>query len=204
LIEVIGKGGAAVVYMARQLSIDRLVAIKVLSPRPESDEEDFRARFVREARLIARLEHDRIVPTYDFGEEDGHYYLVMRLMENGLNRLLHNGPLSVEMTDIYVQQICRALQFAHDKNIVHRDIKPSNILLSRDDGAYLSDFGLAKLLGGTTNITEQGSILGTPTYMAPEMWQDEAATVATDIYALGVTIFEMLHGAPPYSANLTV
>jgi WD40 repeat protein/tRNA A-37 threonylcarbamoyl transferase component Bud32 len=198
LIEVLGKGGSATVYRAHQTSIERMVAVKVVRGEVTADDQ-FKARFLREAKVIARLEHDRIVPIYDFGEERGNFYLVMRLLTASLSRLIRRTPMSVEQTNRMVQQVCQALHYAHEQNIVHRDLKPSNILLDRDNNAFLTDFGLARMVGGTS-ITSDNILLGTPVYMAPEMWQDAEVSPQTDLYALGIMIYEMLSGKPPFEA----
>ncbi|NDJ74993.1 MAG: protein kinase, partial [Chloroflexi bacterium] len=200
----IGKGGMATVYMARQASMSRDVAIKVMSP-DLNDSEEFVARFQREARVIARLQHPHILPVYDFGRSGDYIYLVMRLVTGSvLNRRLEKGTLTLQETDRLLTQIASALEYAHRQGVVHRDLKPNNVLLDEDHNAYLTDFGIAKMLAGpasSQNLTETGRIMGTPAYMAPEQWRSEAVDARTDIYALGVILYEMVTGGLPFRAE---
>jgi tRNA A-37 threonylcarbamoyl transferase component Bud32 len=202
LRRIIGKGGMATVYQARQPSMDREVAIKVISPDLAIDPE-FMARFEREAQTIAKLQHPHILPVYDFGREGDLTYLVMRLMEGGsLAEDLRGGPLPTGRVLELTRQIASALDYAHLRGIVHRDLKPTNVLLDDLGNAYLTDFGIAKLIaGGTTGLTAPGSVMGTPTYMAPEQWRAEPVDARTDVYALGVMIYQMLLGKVPFAAE---
>jgi len=170
LHEVIGKGGMATVYRAHQPSMDRDVAIKIISPELAAEPE-FAERFEREARIIARLQHPHILPVFDFGREGETIYLVMRLMEGGnLAHELRGGALPIKRAIDLTRQIASALDYAHLRGIVHRDLKPTNVLLDNLGNAYLTDFGIAKMLSGgpTTGLTATGAVMGTPTYMAPE------------------------------------
>jgi tRNA A-37 threonylcarbamoyl transferase component Bud32 len=196
----IGAGGMASVYRAYQPGMDRYVAIKVLPPAYALDSR-FVERFRREARTIARLEHAHIVPVYDFGEADGSLYLVMRLFESGtLYDRMKQGPLSpAEIARIF-NQIGDALDYAHSQGVIHRDLKPTNVLLDRRGDCYLSDFGIAKLLEGTA-FTTSGSVLGTPQYASPEQVFGQPVDHRTDLYALGVMLYEMVTGKLPFEAD---
>ncbi len=201
ILELLGHGGMGVVYKARQLRLDRLVALKILPPELGRDPA-FAERFAREARALARLSHPRIVGVHDFGEAGGLFYLVMEFV-NGLNLrgLLRRGRLKPEEALRIVPQVCEALQYAHEEGIVHRDIKPENILLDRRGNVKIADFGLAKLLGMMTPdsvLTGSRQVIGTLRYMAPEQ-MERPLTVdhRADIYSLGVVFYEMLTGELP-------
>ncbi len=199
----IGRGGMASVYRARQLSMDRDVAIKIISGE-RSGNPEFMARFEREARVIAHLQHPHILPVIDFGRSGEHVYLVMRLAEGGAlsDRIAQDG-LTLRQVARFVEQIASALEYAHLRGVIHRDLKPNNVLLDELDNAYLTDFGIAKLLAGSTssNLTSTGAVMGTPAYMAPEQWRSEPVDARTDLYALGVILYELLIGAPPFHAD---
>ncbi len=196
--ERLGRGGMATVYRARQINMQRDVAIKVMSAELVEDPQ-FVARFEREAQVIASLEHPRIVPVHDFGHEGDLFYLVMRLIEGETlyDRML-DGPLSTATAARLVTQIAEALDYAHERGVIHRDLKPNNILLDDYDNIYMMDFGLAKLVAATSNLTETGMVLGTPAYMAPEQWRGDPVDARTDVYALGVILYEMVCGQPPF------
>ncbi len=194
----IGRGGMAKVYLALDPYMRRHVAIKMMLPAFKEDPH-FRARFQTEAQVIAQLEHAYIVPVYDFGEHKGQPYLVMRYMPNhSLAYWLNEGSLPISDCVMVLERIAEALDEAHSKGIVHRDLKPENILFDRQGGAYLSDFGLVKIVSGSTAITD-GTIAGTADYMSPEqVLAEREVDGRTDIYAMGVTLFEMLTGRLPY------
>ncbi|MDH7502318.1 MAG: serine/threonine-protein kinase, partial [Verrucomicrobiota bacterium] len=201
LLELLGKGGMGAVYRARQPSLDRLVALKILSPEFASDP-GFAKRFAREARALARLNHPGIVTVHDSGQAGGFYYLIMEFVDGmNLRQLLNSGRISPREALAIVPQICDALQYAHDEGIVHRDIKPENILVDRKGRVKIADFGLAKIIGRETKdpvLTHAADVMGTPHYMAPE--QVERPTDVdhrADIYSLGVVFYEMLTGELP-------
>ncbi|HSP43762.1 MAG TPA: serine/threonine-protein kinase, partial [Luteolibacter sp.] len=190
ILECLGRGGMGAVYKARQKSLNRLVAIKILAPERVGDGR-FAERFTIEAELLAKLGHPHIVTIHDFGETGGLFYLVMEFIDGvNLRDLLRDGKLESQQALAIVPPICDALQYAHDKGIVHRDIKPENILLDRDGRVKIADFGIASLVGAS------GEKSGTPPYMAPEQ---SGGTVdrRADIYALGVVLYEMLTGERP-------
>jgi serine/threonine protein kinase len=201
LLEPIGRGGMGIVYRARQLKLDRLVALKVIRPEVAEDPAFFE-RFSREARALARLSHPNIVTIFDFGEVDGLYHLVMELVEGkDLRRRINRGPLEPKAAILIALQICHALRYAHERGVIHRDIKPENVLIDRAYGVKIADFGLAKLLlpGSDAARTATKHVLGTPFYMAPEQlgrpWEVDHRA---DIFALGVLLYEMLAGVVPY------
>lgn len=197
----LGRGGMAAVYRAYDPHFERDVAVKIL-PSEYLHDPDFRARFEREAKTIAALEHPAVVPVYDFGEEDGRLFLVMRLMTGGsLAARLQNGPLPVEETARILTRISSALDVAHGQGIIHRDLKPGNILFDQYGEAYLSDFGIARLSEAQGTLTGSKAALGTPGYMSPEQIQGEQVDARADIYALGVILFEMLTGKRPFAAE---
>ena len=201
ILELLGQGGMGAVYKARQGSLDRLVALKVLRPSLGEDPA-FAERFAREARSLARLNHPNIVGVYDFGQAGGFYYLLMEYVDGvNLRHMAGRAPLASKEALAIVPQICDALQFAHDEGIVHRDIKPENILIDTKGRVKIADFGLAKLLARTPTdytLTQPQQVMGTPHYMAPEQ-VEHPATVdqRADIYSLGVVFYEMLTGELP-------
>ncbi|MBN1427163.1 MAG: serine/threonine-protein kinase [Anaerolineae bacterium] len=200
IVSVIGQGGMATVYKAYQPAFDRHVAIKVLGSQLSQDS-TFVKRFQREAKVVARIEHRSIVPVYGYGEHDGLYYIVMRLIEGGtLRRKIHYDRLSLPLIARVIEQVGEALDYAHQRNVIHRDLKPSNILLDERNNAYLTDFGIAKMLGSNTQVTASG-VVGTPSYMSPEQCQGKTLGPPSDIYALGAILFETLTGKVPYEAD---
>ena len=201
VLEFIGKGGMGAVYKARQLSLDRLVALKILPPAAASDP-GFAERFNREARALARLNHPNIVAVHDFGKAGTLHYLVMEYVDGGnLRQIECAGRLTPDQALAIVPQICEALQFAHNEGIVHRDIKPENILMDKKGRVKITDFGIAKMLGGTTEetrLTGVRDVVGTPHYMAPEQIEKpQSVDHRADIYSLGVVFYEMLTGELP-------
>jgi predicted Ser/Thr protein kinase len=201
IIELIGKGGMGAVYKARQLALDRLVALKILPPG-SADDAGFAERFNREARALARLNHPHIVAVHDFGQTGGQPYLLMEFVDGlNLRQVEQAGRLTPEQALEIVPQICDALQFAHNEGVVHRDIKPENILLDKKGRVKITDFGIAKIVGvpaGKGSLTGAKDVLGTPHYMAPEQ-VEKPSTVdhRADIYSLGVVFYELLTGELP-------
>ena len=197
----LGRGGMATVYRAYDPSFDREVAVKVL-PREMVHNLVFRARFKRELKLVASLEHPAIVPVYDVGEEeDGRQYFVMRYMGgDSLSDWIKKGPLSLQDTALIIERLASALDYAHSKGIVHRDIKPDNVLFDETNHPYLTDFGIAKLTESAVSATGGGT-MGTPAYVSPEQAQGAKVDSRADIYGMGVMIYEMLTGKKPYDAD---
>jgi eukaryotic-like serine/threonine-protein kinase len=198
----IGRGGMATVFKAYDPRFERHVAVKVL-PREFMHDPEFRARFNREAKTIAALEHPAIVPVYDYGDEEGLLYLVMRYMPGGsLSDRLEQGPLSIEESAEILQRLGSALDRAHSQGIIHRDLKPSNVLFDQYGDAFLADFGIVRVAGSDSNLTASGSLVGTPMYMSPEqVYGDKELDGRSDIYALGIILFQMLTGHLPYEAD---
>jgi DNA-binding beta-propeller fold protein YncE len=194
---LVGRGGMGVVYRATDLSLQRPVALKLIAPELAEDER-FRVRFLRESRLAASLDHPSVVPIYEAGERDGDLYLAMRYVEGSdLKTLLEReGRLSPERALGILAQVAGALDAAHRRALVHRDVKPANVLLDEDGHAYLTDFGIAKQLGGGS--TDSGRIVGTLDYLAPEQIRGDGVDARTDSYALCCALYECLAGAPPF------
>ncbi len=199
--EELGQGGMATVYRAYDPLFEREVALKILKQDRLNDVQ-LRERFERETKIIARLEHAAIVPVYDVGRSDNNQlFFVMRYMAGGsLADRIQNGSLSLFDAANIIQRLGAALDYAHAKGIIHRDLKPGNILFDEYDNAYISDFGIAKLAQASTKITSSG-IIGTPTHMSPEQAQGEEVDGRSDIYSLGVILFEMLSGHTPFEAT---
>jgi ABC-type sugar transport system substrate-binding protein len=199
VLERIGRGGMATVYRAHQPSINRDVALKVIRLDRDPDEDDFPKRFAHEAKMIAALEHIHILPIYEYGIFNDNAYIAMRLLRGGtLSDLLSGGPLQLNRAADLFTQVARGLAYAHSKHIIHRDLKPSNILLDDAGNAYLTDFGLAKLVEGETEITKSGTVVGTPAYMSPEQLRGEKIDHRSDIYSLGVVFYQMVTGKQPF------
>lgn len=201
VVQELGRGGMAIVYLARDPYIKRQVAVKVL-PRQFTFDPQFRTRFQREAEVIATLEHGSIVPVYDYGEHEDQPFIVMRYMSGGtLADRLKDGPLPIpQIADLY-QRIGAAVDYAHSLGVIHRDIKPGNILFDSQGAPSLSDFGIAKIAEATGSLTGSG-IIGTPDYMSPEQAQGEKNLDGRcDIYSLGVVLFQALTGELPYKAD---
>ncbi len=202
IVAQLGSGGMATVYKAYHAALDRYVAIKVLHPAFKEDP-TFLARFQREARIVARLEHPHIVPVYDFSEHGGQPYLVMRFIEGEtLKARLQAHPLSLSEVMDVMRPVCQALTYAHEQDVLHRDIKPSNILLTPNGGVFLTDFGLARIAQAGESTLTRDTMVGTPQYISPEQARGKADLDArTDIYSLGVVLYELLVGRVPYQAD---
>lgn len=201
----LGRGGMSTVYLAHDPRFERDVAIKLL-PLELLHQPTFRRRFEREAKVVASLDHPAIVPVYDFGEEDGQPFLVMRFMTGGsLGEWLKQGAVSIAEADRIITKLAPALDEVHSHGVIHRDLKPSNILFDQRNEPYISDFGTAKLKHAHTKLTDTGGAVGTPAYMSPEQIQGEGELDGrSDIYTLGVILFEMLTGKHPYQTNTPI
>ena len=215
ILELIGQGGMGAVYKVRQKDLDRIVALKILTPGIGQSTE-FSSRFTREARALAKLNHPGIVTLHEFGQQDGLYFILMEFVDGvNLAQLMKTGRISPREALAIVPQICDALQYAHDQGIVHRDIKPENLLLDRSGRVKVADFGIAKIVSAAavydrrtneddsqwrsqTDATLAGKIIGTPQYMAPEQIEHPSdVDHRADIYALGVVFYQMLTGELP-------
>jgi serine/threonine-protein kinase len=203
VLEVLGRGGMGVVYKARQLALDRLVALKVILAGPHASAEDV-ARFRREAEAVARLQHPHIVQIHEVGEHAGLPYFSLEYCDGGsLAARAKGAPLPARQAAQLVETLARAMHAAHQRGIVHRDLKPANVLFTADGVAKVTDFGLAKRLDDTAPQTATGAIVGTPSYMAPEQaWgKKQPVGPAADVYALGAVLYELLTGRPPFNAE---
>ncbi|MDH3349369.1 MAG: serine/threonine protein kinase, partial [Desulfobulbaceae bacterium] len=196
-----GEGGMATVYKAYQASMDRYVALKIL-PSHFANDPQFSQRFLQEAKVIAKLEHPNILPVHDFGKSGNYTYLVMRLVEGGcLSDLMHGPPLSFSEINRVISQVGSALDYAHRNGVIHRDIKPANILIDQLGNCLLTDFGVAKMVESSSHLTKTGGILGTPAYISPEQGMGQKIDHRTDIYSLGVILYQMVVGILPYNAE---
>jgi len=203
LIEkLIGEGGMGEVYLARHSTLDRQAAVKVLSGRFSSDHE-WLVRFRREAKILARLDHPNAVRVYDYGQAHGREYLVMEYIDgNDLSQVLKKrGKMRVSDALAITKRVCNALAEAHALGVVHRDIKPGNILITREK-VKVVDFGLSRALAAEHNTTQPGRILGTPNYMSPEQCLGQPIDARCDLYSLGATLYHMLSGELPHSAEM--
>ncbi len=197
---VVGLGGVGVLYRARQLRLDRPVALKLVEPEVARDPV-VRERLRREARAVASIDHPNVVPLYEAGEEDGTVYIATRWIEGTeLGALIHDeGPLDPVRAARTAAQIAAALDTAHGKGLVHRDVKPSNVILTDEGHVYLTDFGLAKRAQTAPGLTKADQMLGTVDYVAPEQIEGSEPDARGDLYSLGCVLFEMLTGAPPFA-----
>ena len=200
-IELLGRGGMGVVYKARQRELDRIVAVKILSPEVRG-KPAFTERFSREARAMAKLSHPNIVTIHEFGQQDSLYYLLMEYVDGAnLRQAMQREPLPQSEALTIVPQICSALQYAHSSGVIHRDIKPENMLIDRQGNIKIADFGLSKLLqkeDSDLSLTGNRQVMGTPMYMAPEqIHQTKSVDHRADLYSLGVVFYELLTGEIP-------
>ncbi len=202
LIEMLGEGGMGLVFRARDLNLGREVALKMLRTGPFADPVEVQ-RFYNEARSAARLDHANIVPIYDVDQEQGQHFYTMRLVPGGsLSKLRERYRADARATVAVVEKVARAVHFAHQNGILHRDLKPGNILIDEQGEPHVADFGLAKVLGGGIDLTEPGVQLGTPVYMAPEQAAGKTeVTPASDIWSLGVILYELLTGSRPFDGK---
>jgi ABC-type sugar transport system substrate-binding protein/tRNA A-37 threonylcarbamoyl transferase component Bud32 len=198
--ERIGQGGMATVYRAFQPSVNRDIALKIIQIKEDDQSQThFRERFTQEAEMIAGLEHIHILPVYDYGVSGDLAYLAMRLLRGGtLREMMQNRPPSLDQSADLFRQFASGLAYAHSKGVIHRDLKPSNIMLDDAGNAFLTDFGLAKLAGESLELTHSGAIVGTPAYMSPEQLRGDPLDFRADIYSLGVILYQMLAGRPPF------
>ena len=206
--ELLGQGGMSSVFKAFDPNLQRIVAVKLIHPHLSSDPR-FTARFEDEARAVAKLRHPNIVQVYDFNHEGKLYYMVQEFVPGQtLQALLAQSnevgerlPLAVAIQ--YAADVCRAIDYAHRQGMIHRDIKPANIIINEDGQAILMDFGIVKLLQGDSHTTT-GTIVGTLSYMSPDLTRGEPPDARSDIYSLGVTLFEMLSGRVPFQADSAI
>jgi serine/threonine-protein kinase len=203
IIAELGRGGMGVVYKARQLGLNRVVALKMILAGPHADGGAIN-RFLAEARAVARFQHPNIVQVFEVAQFDGLPYFSLEFVEGGtLGKKIAREPQPPKYAAETVEQLARAMQYAHDRGIVHRDLKPANILLAPDGTPKITDFGLAKSLEGDSGQTQSGQVLGTPSYMAPEQARGEVEHVgpAADVYALGAILYDLLTGRPPFAGS---
>lgn len=197
LIRQLARGGMSEVYLAQRESDEQVYALKVVR---QEDERHYQ-RLQRELQALSKLEHPHILPVLDYGEQDGIGYCVTPYIEHGtLKERIAEGPLSIEETDSILAQVADALQFIHEAGLVHRDIKPGNVLLDDTGQVWLTDFGLAKEMQADSDLTDSNCLMGTPFYMAPEL-VEHPASATSDIYALGVVLYEMVTGRPPFTGQ---
>src|SRR5436189_2136254 len=205
LLEEIGRGGQGVVYRARQKSLNRTVALKVIGLGQWATEAHLK-RFRLEAEAAARLDHPCIVPIHEVGERDGCCYFSMNFVAGGqLDQVVRDSPMSTRQAAELIAKVARTVHYAHEHGILHRDIKPGNILLDKHGEPHLTDFGLARLVETESTVTRTKEVLGTPSYMAPEQAVGETRklTSATDVYGLGAVLYQLLTGQPPFAGGTT-
>jgi serine/threonine protein kinase len=203
IINQVGRGGMATVYKAYQPSVDRYVAIKVL-PSQLAESKEFATRFHQEARIIAKLEHPHILPVFDYGESDGVAYFVMRYLDAGTlkDKMEAGRPLPLSDIDRIFTQLADALSYAHTHGVIHRDLKPANALIDSQGNIFLTDFGIARLLeSASPRLTQTDAIMGTPAYISPEQAQGNDVDQRSDIYSLGIILYEMVTGRVPFVAD---
>src|SRR5271166_5934665 len=202
IVREIARGGMGVVFLARQISLNRTVALKMILAGQLADETDVR-RFYTEAEAAANLDHPGIVPIYEVGQHEGQHYFSMGFVEGqSLAQRLADGPLPPREAAELIRRVSEAIEYAHQHGVIHRDLKPANVLLDQNGNPRVTDFGLAKRVQGESGLTGSGQIMGTPSYMPPEQAGGERGGVgpAADVYALGATLYALVTGRPPFQA----
>src|SRR6185503_13124487 len=202
IVRHLARGGMAEVYLARDQLLDRPVALKVLFPELSTDRA-FVERFRREAQAAANLSHPNIVSVYDWGEEENTYFIVMEYVDGRpLSSLLKaEGTLLPDRAAAICADVAGALAFAHRNGVVHRDVKPGNVLLTADGTVKVADFGIARAANAEENLTQTGAVMGTATYFSPEQAQGTTIDARSDIYSLGVVLYELVTGRPPFAGD---
>ena len=202
IIREIARGGTGVVFEARQVSLDRTVALKMILAGQLADDNDVK-RFYTEAEAAAKLDHPGIVPIFEVGQHEGQHYFSMGFVEGqSLSQRLTEGPLPAREAAELIRRVSEAIEYAHQHGVIHRDLKPANILLDPNNNPRVTDFGLAKKIQGDSGLTSSGQIMGTPSYMPPEQAGGKRGEVgpAADVYALGATLYALMTGRPPFQA----
>ena len=205
LLEEIGRGSQGVVYRARQKSLNRTVALKIIALGHWASKAHVK-RFRREAEAAASLDYAGIVPIHEVGERDGSCYFSMKFVEGGqLDEVVRRSPISIRQAVELIAKVARIVHYAHEHGILHRDIKPGNILLDANGEPHLTDFGLARLLETESSVTQTLDVLGTPSYMAPEqaVGNNAAVSSVTDVYGIGAVLYQLLTGHPPFAGGTT-
>jgi hypothetical protein len=201
IVAPLGEGGMAAVYQAYQPGMERYVALKIL-PRHFGQDPQFVARFEQEAKILAKLQHPHILPVFDYGRADGYAYIVMPFLHSGaLTGLMRGAPLPLAQIRRTISQVGDALDYAHSRGLIHRDVKPSNVLLDERGNCLLTDFGIAKIVESSAHLTATGGFIGTPAYMSPEQGLGQPVDGRSDIYSLGIILYEMALGRAPYKAE---
>lgn len=203
VFETLGRGGIGVVYKARQKSLNRMVALKIMLAGAHASTHEL-ARFRSEAEAVARFQHPNIVQVYEFGIHEGRPFIALEMLESSLTKKLAGTPVPARQAAQWLETLAKAVHYAHQHGIVHRDLKPGNVLISRDGVLKITDFGMAKVVAGPPGAqSHSNAIMGTPSYMAPEQTTGRSRDIgpATDVYGLGSILYELLTGRPPFRAK---